>query len=47
MEKTESEGNGAYSLPLFLAGLATGIALSALLTPTLRRYDAPPDRQQG
>ena len=33
MEKTESEGNGAYSLPLFLAGLATGIALSALLTP--------------
>jgi gas vesicle protein len=35
MEKVETNGNRAYSLPLsfFLAGLGTGIAVAALLAP--------------
>lgn len=33
MEKVEMNGNRAYALPLFLAGLVTGIAVTVLLAP--------------
>jgi hypothetical protein len=33
MEKVEMNGNRAYALPCFLAGLGAGIAVTALLVP--------------
>ncbi len=33
MEKVEMNGNRAYALPFFLAGLVTGIAVTILLAP--------------
>jgi gas vesicle protein len=33
MEKVEMSGNRAYALPFFLAGLATGIAVTVLFVP--------------
>jgi gas vesicle protein len=33
MEKVEMNGKRAYALPFFLAGLATGIAVTVLLAP--------------
>jgi hypothetical protein len=34
MEKVETNGSRTYALQLFLAGLATGIAVTALLAPS-------------
>jgi gas vesicle protein len=33
MEKNETNGSGGLSLPLFLAGLGTGVAVALLLAP--------------
>jgi gas vesicle protein len=33
MEKVEMNGNRAYALPLFLAGVGMGIAVTVLLAP--------------